>query len=255
MKKVLLLSFTYLSLAFLPKVGFAEPTEVIIFAGQSNMMGHAREKNAPVGLFPRPGNIEFHNFSWYANLTPTLGRFGPEASFGATLANKNPDKPYIFIKWTVGGTSQENWSPKPATERLSLRNDLYRRAITDIRGILKDRAVKVTGIIWMQGEFDSRRKSSAEKYKKNITRLMTAFRKDLSAPNARVLVGLINPTAPQYTHVEVVREQMRAYTESDPLADWVSTDGLQKLPDGIHYDHVGQIALGERFASKWLQNL
>ena len=64
----------------------AQPVDVIIFAGQSNMVGSARIENAPDGLFPLPATIELHDFSRSSKFQRTSGRFGPEASFAAALA-------------------------------------------------------------------------------------------------------------------------------------------------------------------------
>jgi hypothetical protein len=48
--------------------------------------------------------------------------------------------------------------------------------------------------------------------------------------------------------VDEVRAAQRAFPAKDPLTACISTDGLTKAKDEVHYDTAGQQGLGLRFA-------
>jgi hypothetical protein len=48
--------------------------------------------------------------------------------------------------------------------------------------------------------------------------------------------------------VDEIRAAQRALPDKDPLSICISTDGLTKAKDQVHYDTTGQQGLGLRFA-------
>jgi hypothetical protein len=52
--------------------------------------------------------------------------------------------------------------------------------------------------------------------------------------------------------VDEVRATQRAFPAKDPLTACISTDGLTKAKDQVHYDTAGQQGLGQRFAEALL---
>ena len=138
--------------------------------------------------------------------------------------------------------------------RAELIGSLYRQSLADIRVVLEGRDARLTGLLWMQGEADSKREETAIAYADNMARLIAAFREDLQVPQMRVIMGLVNPDTPRHLYVATVQARMRALAAGDALVDVVSADGLQRIRDRVHYDHVGQVELGQRFAAVWLAN-
>ncbi len=237
----------------------SDPLEVIVFTGQSNMVGKGLIKNAPQGYHPMPEAIEFHVMNSKSDLKIFTDNFGPELSFAKALVAQNPGKKYIFIKWAIGGTSQAEWSPNwrledmPRQERAKRLGSLYKKSLAFIGQAVDGREVNISGMIWMQGESDSKEVATAEAYAENMATLIAAFRNDLNAPGLKVLMGLVNPKIEKYKYFNIVQAQMRLLATQDPLVDVVSAEGLSKLDDKVHYDEAGLIELGERFAQKWAE--
>jgi hypothetical protein len=94
-----------------PSVAVAEePVQVFLLAGQSNMAGRARTSKLPQSLQQPQADVVFHygdeNSQTTTTLRPGSGRdFGPEITFGRTLANSQPSEPLALIKHADGGTS------------------------------------------------------------------------------------------------------------------------------------------------------
>jgi hypothetical protein len=55
-----------------------------------------------------------------------------------------------------------------------------------------------------------------------------------------------------YPSVGLVRTGQQQIAAKDPYAWFVSTGGLSKLRDRVHYDLPGQLELGQRFARAYL---
>ena len=52
----------------------------------------------------------------------------------------------------------------------------------------------------------------------------------------------------------VVRQAQEKIAGNMPGVEIIETDSLSLLPDKIHYDSAGQLALGKKFSDVWLQN-
>ena len=73
-----------------------------------------------------------------------------------------------------------------------------------------------------------------------------ALRTDLATPALPIRLGRIN--APLTAHRAAVRAAQVAWATGDPNGSWIDTDSYT-LPDNLHYDAAGQIALGQAFAA------
>lgn len=256
MRSFIILLVYFLSV-FATVVEASDKVEVIVFAGQSNMVGKGLIKNAPDGYYPMPKNVEFHSWGSNSRMEKFDDNFGPELSFAKSLADETPGNKYIFIKWAVGGTSQAEWSPAWRLQDMENQNrakklgSLYNKSLNFIRQTIGDRDVAITGFIWMQGEADTKDEAVAGNYAKNMEHLIAAFRRDLKAPEMKIIMGLVNPVAEKYAYVDIVQSQMKLLAVKSPLVGVVSAEGLSKLEDKVHYDEAGLVGLGERFAKKW----
>lgn len=256
MRGLIILFACYLGLVT-TDVEASDKIEVIIFAGQSNMVGKGLIKNAPTGYYPMSKNIEFHSWGSNSRMEDFADNFGPELSFAKILVALNPKKKYIFIKWAVGGTSQAEWSPMWRLQEMENQarakklGSLYKKSLSFIRKSIAGRDVEITSMFWMQGEADTKGETVAGNYAKNMEQLIAAFRKDLKAPRLKVVMGLVNPEQDKYAYVDIVQSQMKLLASKSFLVGVVSAEGLSKLKDKVHYDETGLIGLGERFVEKW----
>jgi hypothetical protein len=69
----------------------------------------------------------------------------------------------------------------------------------------------------------------------------------MKAVIAEINPAKVTPVSP-FPFVDEVRATQRAFPAKDPLTLCISTDGLTKAKDQVHYDTAGQQGLGLRFA-------
>ncbi|WP_228292254.1 sialate O-acetylesterase [Candidatus Thiothrix anitrata] len=67
------------------------------------------------------------------------------------------------------------------------------------------------------------------------------------------LVGQINPEHPAFLMTDNIRHQQQRIQQQVPNTVLISTDGLGKMADRIHYDAQGQLQLGKRFAQAYIK--
>ena len=103
---------------------------VILLGGQSNMLGRAPSSGLPASPFnfqqPQPDVLFYHGSS-LTTLRPGSGRetseFGPEVTFGRSIADASPGVAYALIKYAVGGTALHNdWAPASGPNYIAFRN-------------------------------------------------------------------------------------------------------------------------------------
>ena len=69
----------------------------------------------------------------------------------------------------------------------------------------------------------------------------------MKAVIAEINPATVTPVSP-FPFVDEVRAAQRAIPAKDPLTVCISTDGLTKAKDQVHYDTAGQQGLGQSFA-------
>jgi hypothetical protein len=166
-------------------------------------------------------------------------RIGPEIAFAVELQRKI-NKPIGIIKHARGGKNlAEDWSP-------DLPRSLYVQIKQMVEAAGKAREIRVVGMIWMQGENDSKFEAMADAYAENLENLIRTARRDFSTLDLVFLAGRVNPPARRFPFVD----RVRAAQESCPLPGYayVNCDDLSKKEDNLHYDTEGLIELGRRFA-------
>lgn len=221
------------------------PLPVIVFAGQSNMVGKGRVSELPPELSVPQSKAwcwEGKSNSWVP-LIPGKSAgggssFGPEISFAAAWG-----KPMGIIKFAVSGTDlADAWDvDRPEGLYDKLRN-LVLKAKAD------SRPIEIVGMIWMQGEKDSKSAEMASAYSKNLQRLIERARKDFQSPNMIFVAGRVNPPRDKYPYAQTVR----AAQVSCPLPryGWINLDDQPQNKGGLHYTSAGLIEMGRRFAAK-----
>ena len=241
---------------------------VLLLAGQSNMLGQGQvaELSAEMKVMPEKVSLLVNGRA----VTPfPQGSFGPEVGIAKAMAKHFPGRAIVLFKFAVGGTSQLAWSPQYDAERvkrIQFSHDvnagaLYPKLLAAWNLAFPDGTTKPDAILWMQGESDAILDEVGKEYRTHIEQLILALRRDLQAPEAPFLIGEINPpkVAASIQHVfpavdEVVRAQRAAANEL-PHVFTLSTNGLGKKPDEVHYDTQGQLELGQRFALRLIEAL
>ena len=250
----------------------AEHYDVFLLAGQSNMDGRGAKQglvgdlakwaqpqpqvliNFRAGGLHRPLTLS-HGFKPLApGFSGTPGAkpgglpsatFGPEVSFGATLAAGLPGKKVALIKCAEGGTTlAKDWAPGE-------KGKLYEQFINFVGQALKDLQAKgdtytLRGMAWHQGEGDA--SLPAGKYQELLTEFIQRVRADLNAQDLPFVIGEVYDNG----HRVAVREGQKATSVAVVLTALASVQGLKTSDKGTHFDAASQIELGKRFAQAML---
>ena len=237
---------------------------VMIFTGRT---GLDDDPSAGVGMWAPLGPGFGTGFSTDGRTNEPGSRFGPELTFGATLADLRPDSRVALIKYSLGGSGLApgvgfgSWDPD---YRDGEGRNQYDHALRTIQSALShadidgdgtpDRLVPA-GIIWMQGEADAEHSQDvADAYEGNLARLMNLLREELGDENLPVVIGKITDSGMAddgsvMDFCGTVQRAQEAFTDSDDCATLVTaTEECEHLDDGWHYDTEGYLRLGAAFA-------
>lgn len=229
---------------------------IFILAGQSNMTGYGTTAQLPLAYQRTPPNVQFYLNDYPAEMS-TFPRFGPEVGFAHTLARRFPHKSIKLIKFAVGGTSLYAWAPQWRADKARLTHNanvgsLFKKLLQTIKIHTNKRGSQLAGILWMQGETDARYPSTANNYSRHLSQFVTALRQELKAPHLAFFMGAINPPPQFFPYLQVVRKAQRELITSIDNSQLVSTKGLAKGNDHLHYNTDGQLVLGIRFARAYI---
>jgi hypothetical protein len=230
-----------------PALANDKPLKVFILAGQSNMVGTGGNAlDLPEDLKgDQKSALLFIKGKW-VTLAPgktETGWFGPEVSFSRKL-NMEIKEPIGMIKLSFPGTNlAQHWSPANSK---SLYTELFKKVVE----ANKTRRIEMVGMIWMQGESDSREKNMAEAYSKNLADFIQASRKDFKSPAMFFVAGRVNPPKDRFPYVDIVRKAQEECKM--PGYSFVNCDTLEKTHDRQHYNTHGLVDLGFRFADAML---
>nr|WP_269748062.1 sialate O-acetylesterase [Altererythrobacter lutimaris] len=268
--------------------------KVYFLGGQSNMEGFGFVKELPQELVNGDHNVRiFHGrnvadggqdggVGVWVPLTAGHGtgfvtdgfsnqpsaRFGPELTFGITMAAIQPTERIAIIKYSRGGTGLVeaesqfgNWDPDFAEGN---RRNQYDNALNTISLAMSTRDIDgdgapdrliSAGIIWMQGEADAIDDPDiADAYDANLARLMSLFRAALHDDELPIVVGQIKDSGKTLEtqvmrYSKDVQAAQKRFVENDACAHLVTeTEDFGFLPDGWHYRSQDYVKLGEAFA-------
>lgn len=248
-------NFLYISIAPIKFLTAAdeEPLQLFILAGQSNMVGVSAKEiiSLPKEMQVAQDKALFTEF-WGTEFKPLLPKnyIGPEVSFGYELS-KALNKKIAMVKLSEGGTSLEvHWNPSEYNKEKGI-GTLYKRLVDYVKGInSKNKNVKIVGMLWMQGEADSRyHTKTMEQYKTKLEALIDNCRKEFESPDMFFVCGRINTPA-DWPYRKNVREAQEAVKKTGYA--WVDCDDLELAADKLHFTVNGQVAIGKKFADTML---
>ncbi len=243
LRTVLLLLLTLFLVLNLPAEGAEKPLKVIVCAGQSNMVGKRGDASQlPAELKGEQKSLFWTGKEWVPlkpGVTEKKG-FGPEISC-AYKAAEILGEPVGIIKHSVGGTSlHTQWN-------VANPKSLYSQLLAKVQSAQKSRKIDIIGMIWMQGERDSKDKTMAENYAKNLEALVNKARKDFNSPEMFFAAGRVNPPKGKYTFSDIVRKAQEEC--SLPGYAFIDCDPLPKGGDNLHYTTEGLVRMGNLFAA------
>lgn len=206
-------------------------------------------------------------------------KVGPELSLGRTLADAYPEHRIALIKHgSGGGTIGSDWNPEnvgPPESRDHMWSGLLKKASDAFAALdAAGHTYEVEGFFWALGGGDARNWTLPESsdpaeiavgeqealehsaaYGANLTRLIDAARNEFSADLPFAMLQITDEYTPglrtAYPGVELIRQGHVNVAASTPGTNHFSPAGLTLL-DAIHYDAMGQVELGRRFANSYL---
>ncbi len=267
------------------KAGGKLEVDVYLLGGQSNMQGVGKIADLPKSI---PEKIP-HAFYWNGSefeplvlgetkVSTRVGEFGPEIGFAFEIASSN--HPVYLIKYHASGMplhhgwNGDKWlggSPAPGRRNFypgetstdpsigTLYANMLKQFQAGVAQLQKQGMTpNLKGVLWMQGEQDSKQEESATSYAFSLRRLRKRIAEDMKTKLDLPLVfGQVLPHDPpldRFKFRNAIREQMAACDshsgkpESMVNTIMVSTDGFPLLQDTVHYDAQGQWQLGKAFA-------
>lgn len=216
---------------------------IYLMAGQSNMMGLAHTHNLPASYKSTPPNVSFV----YKGSARPLARgkhIGPEVSFAHAVARAFPHDQHTIVKFAATGSHIREWFPGET---------FYIGMLRQLGIFVPQEKPQIDAIIWMQGEGDAFNRERANQYAHNLTYFIKVLRRELDAPTTPFIMGVIDPVGRDYPEVELVQDNQRRVNATVPDTHLVPAEGVSKIYDNIHFNALGQVEMGKRFARKYIE--
>ncbi len=235
----------------------AEALKVFLLGGQSNMQGVGNNSDLPAALQSPQNDVLMYFGSSLTVLQPGFGntssQFGPEITFGRTLADARPAENFALIKYAVSGTDLENqWDPNTGSIYANFQNTVS-NGLTALANA--GHTTEIVGMLWTQGERDAR-EGYGPNYEANLNELIadvrTNYGTDLPFLLSQLSSGQTNLPA---LGLGQVRQAQANVATADPLAWMINTDLFSLNTDDLHFDATGQQSLGTAFATSYLENV
>lgn len=240
-----------LVLSACPLLAQSQPKELELFLliGQSNMVGRGVVEEIDRQPFARVWSLD-KDLRWQAAVDPlhwdnAQAGVGPGRTFARWLAQANPNVEIGLIPAAVGGTSLEQWAPG---------GQLYLEAMRRLKAALP--SGRLRGILWHQGERDSR-DNSAFNYIGRLGEFVDQLRKDVGVADVPIVVGEIgeflytrNDTS--YPNALLINQQLALVPVSIFRTAFVSSAGLGHIGDQLHFNAAAQREFGRRYALAFL---
>ena len=250
--------------------------KVFILSGQSNMSGGGQV--VPEGLrfdpavgdkvriwdacgeggkSPIPAKWTSLNDLQAIKKQARMDTIGPEFGFAKAMSGLYPADEIHLIKVAKGGTPIDWWLPDgngKANGHTQLLANL-KSALEKIGG-----DYEIMGMLWMQGESDSKKQADAEAYQKKLEQLIALMRKETGKPELPFVIGRLSSRileSPKFKmpFVKIVQSGQEAVAKTDKHAFAIDTDDLSQRDDLVHFDQEGQMGLGKRFGEAMIKAL
>lgn len=224
--------------------GVPERLQLFLLIGQSNMAGRGkvteqdRETNPHIFMLNKQG-------AWVPARDPVhfdkpVAGVGLCSQFARDVLKARPGIDIGLIPCAVGGTSLDQWKPG---------DKLYTEAVARARVAMQRGTL--AGILWHQGEADSRSDLVAT-YPERFAAMIGALRKELAAEQAPLVVGELIRSRPNHGPFNAMLPRL---AEKVPLCAVATSEDLVPLPgeNNPHFDTPSLHLFGSRYAAAFLK--
>lgn len=228
--------------------------DVFLLIGQSNM-----SRRGVIGDLPDISSPHVHVFRdrvWTEAHEPVVFDKPALAGEGMCLAFGNAlymttGHEIGLIPCSLGGSGLDQWLPG---------EPLFETAVEQTKDALDaDQDAHLCGILWHQGENDSKHMEKSYTYLKRFRRVIGALKNRLAcSPSLPVLVAelgdYLDVNATSLYH-RVINSQLHAFAESNPAYCCVTAHDLKDKGDALHFSTASQRRLGLRFACAYVDTV
>jgi hypothetical protein len=216
------------------------PLHVYLLIGQSNMAGRAPFTAAEAAVIPRCSLLNKEGkwepaknpFNRYSTIRKGLGmqKMNPGYAFAKTMLEKDKAISIGLVVNAKGGTSIKLWAKG---------SKFYKEAVKRTRLAQKTGVLK--GVLWHQGESDSK----DPKYLDKLKALIADLRKDLDDPKLPFVAGEVQK-------VKLINDQIKKLPKAVEFTGLASAKDLTTM-DRWHFDAKSMKLLGKRYAEAMLK--
>jgi hypothetical protein len=219
-----------------------------LLVGQSNMAGRGKVEEADRTPHPRIWMLNKEN-QWVPAISPMHfdkpeAGVGPGLSFARTMAEADTSVIIGLIPTAVGGSAIDSWKPGGYHEQT--KSYPYDDALRRAKAALP--SGKLKGILWHQGESDSKSELVGS-YTQKLEGLINRFRKELSARKVPFVVGTLGDFfVTRIPEAKDINDQLRQLPNKVKRTACVEATGLTDKGDKTHFDTPSSRELGRRYA-------
>lgn len=225
---------------------------LFLLAGQSNMAGRGEVTGADREPHPRILMLA-KDGSWQPAVDPVhydkkQAGVGLARSFAMELVARDENVVIGLVPAACGGSPISSWTPGGYHDQTD--SHPYDDAIARTKRAMEDGTL--AGILWHQGESDSRPQRAAH-YKDRLIGLVSRFRSELG--DVPFIIGQLGrfqgkPWTDGRRQVDMAQ---REASVEIPLSGFVSSEGLTAKSDNTHFNRESLIEFGQRYARTYLQ--
>jgi hypothetical protein len=230
----------------------ADHIKLFLLGGQSNMVGTGADTSGlPTALQSPQDDVLFY---WKSDVGLTTLRpgsginFGPEVTFGRTIADAFPAENFGLIKYAASGSDLVNaWDKDTGTVYANFRD-----TVADGLAALTaaGHTYEIIGMLWTQGERDARIGRTTAEYEADLIEFIADIRSRYGA-NLPFFLNRLSTGQTDIPDITEVRAAQENVTAADPYAFLIDADGMS-FHDELHFDAAGQIALGQAFGQSYI---
>lgn len=176
---------------------------------------------------------------------PAVVGVGPGLAFARAMLAGDSTAFIGLIPVAVGGSAIDSWQPGGYHDQT--KSYPYDDALRRAKAALPSGTLR--GILWHQGESDSKPELVAN-YTEKLVTLINRFRQELATANVPVVVGTLgdffvaqNPAAAQ------INTQLRNLPTRLPRVACIEATGLTDKGDQTHFDSPSARELGRQYAA------
>jgi len=225
----------------------ADHVKVFLLGGQSNMVGNfTLSSELPAALQDPQADVLYYPGA-LTTLRPGFGlEFGPEVSFGRSVADAFPAETFCLIQRAVNGSSLlVSWNPATGTSYAAFRT----RVESGLAALTAaGHSYEIVGMLWTQGEAEAANGTTTPTYQAALNEFIADVRSRYG-PNLPFFVSRLSSgqTSIPANGLSTIRAAQEAVATNDPHTYLVDTDAITLGSDNVHFSSAGQVSLGQAF--------